>query len=106
MSEIISFIHFHKNISSAFVFIYLAPLCSTAQAGSSSHHLKSTIAQSQCSSWNLTGKFTAIQSNISELLHFDIALDVDYHKLVGNVKYGNVLGKVNNDQFTGSVFFL
>jgi hypothetical protein len=103
----INFTHIRKNISIVFAAAYVALSCSitqaaSSQATSSSHHLnlKSTIAQSQCSLWNV-GRFTAVQSNTSQSLRFNLATTVNkelnYMYLVGNVKYGNVFGEVIND---------
>jgi hypothetical protein len=104
----INFIHLRKNISIVFAAVYAALSCSIAQAASSqatssSRHLdlKSTIAQAQCTKWDV-GEFVAIQSNTSEPLHFNLFVrDRSYGEqgpsyLVGNVKYGNVFGEVIN----------
>jgi hypothetical protein len=104
----INFIHLRKNISMIFAATYVALSFSIAQAASSqnsssSYHLdlKSTIAQSQCSLWNVGRRFTAVQSNTSQPLRFNLGTGVNkelnYMYLVGNVKYGNVFGEVIND---------
>jgi hypothetical protein len=118
----LNFIHLRKNISMIFAAAYVALSCSIAQAASSqntssSHHLnlKSTIAQSQCSLWNVGTRFTAVQSNTAEPLRFNLATTVDKELnlmyLVGNVKYGNVFGEVinhpnavNGNYFAGDEF--
>jgi hypothetical protein len=110
MSKILSLIHFRKNISIVFAAAYITLICSIAQAASSqntssSHHLdlKSTIAQSQCSLWNV-GKFTAIQSNTSEPLRFNLVVhdrgENNFPNIVGTAKYGTVFGEVLNAENT------
>jgi hypothetical protein len=106
----INFTHLRKNISIVFAAIYLALSCSTAQSASSSQHLdlKSTVAQTNCTAWKV-GKFTAIQNNTDEPIHFNLGTVKKGSNLylVGNVKYGNVFGIINPDKdntFTGSEF--
>jgi hypothetical protein len=117
MSKLLCFIHLRKNISIAFAATYLALSCSTAQAissqtTSSSLDLKSTIAQSQCTRWDV-GRFTAIQSNTPEPLHFNLFVrDRDPNRndgssaryVVGNVKYGNAFGEVINPVINEAFF--